>query len=1006
MPPVSLPSTFHNSFWTEDYRKGLEVLYAKLQQGIAENEEIVNFVKAFRGLQHESVAQGKAHQDLANDLQNQVAEPFEAWAYQHAERVLTSKKDILDGWVTGYETHIKDVNKVREVYLEKCRKADEAEDDAKFAPNENLAPDPDRLNPNRTIRRVPSVAERISQRLREVTSRSRDSSPSRHPPPMASPKNTLDSLAAEKAEAEKRLQGANEDGQSDGTITPKLDKGKGKEVTDSPNAMSPVDAPKQQEVLSVKIPPPVTVTTHIVLGGVSLPASDISALLFRAQNEMAVRTVKFTLLGEYEHCFSGEEFVDWLKVNVEGLHGNLDLATEAAKTLTEEYNALRRVGELGNKFDNSPSAYYQFRPKAFNLQATLQQSAAKQDSIDTLPSPIEKAVGAGIKRSNTMMNYLVKAVQGTSTPAGPDELPHVKARKEANAADVDYRKAVRQLDAHRCTVEENIEEVLKALQRWETERLKSVKTVLLQYQGIIASLHGSLASSHEKSTVLIASFNPESDVKALIENYRCGPFRPEPKMYESVTHETDASFGIDLRKWAGEGAFSPLKSVSSMEEIEAADRRVLPPVLTGMLDALRTRYQTLPDDKERRMVWIYEVPLASIHHLRATLNGLPFDMAVAPTIFEKYDPPVIASTVKLWLLELNPPVTGSDGWDDVKKLYPNVGANLSGDGDAVQANIEEELKNTLLKMPLAGLRVLDAVVSHLKMLVDTTTTDESNDVYTVKLALSMGRSIIRPKQESGLTVQANHAHLFFADLIRHHETVLPPTIERKKRENAQRAMPTRKRTKLVDARQMRRSIDASADPRKLLEAQFILNEEGAAKARAAPVPQPTPAPAPSAHPDAVDEPFVPPGPPPPIASQAGPATTATPASPTRNADMPLSNQPASLHRTTSSESHRVPIRGPRIQARGGPRPISTIGSPGGARPPPSVSSSPPARSGSLRKSSITSSGRAGSPGAESRIGARPRTPPDVKDYLPSKRGGRAAAGSFSRTRPMSPGTSN
>lgn len=66
MAVLSLPLTFTNSFWTQDYRKGLEVLYAKLEQvfislaklflrtsshlssykqGVAENDEIVTFVR-------------------------------------------------------------------------------------------------------------------------------------------------------------------------------------------------------------------------------------------------------------------------------------------------------------------------------------------------------------------------------------------------------------------------------------------------------------------------------------------------------------------------------------------------------------------------------------------------------------------------------------------------------------------------------------------------------------------------------------------------------------------------------------------------------------------------------------------------------------------------------------------------------------------------------------------------------------------------------------------------
>ena len=139
------------------------------------------------------------------------------------------------------------------------------------------------------------------------------------------------------------------DGKSDGTITPKLDKGKEREHA-SPE--------KIQTDL-----PALSVTTHLVLGGASVSAVDMSALLFRAQQEIGLRSVKVPVLGEYEHCFTGEEFVVWLKDNLDGLRGSLDNAVEAAKALTEEYNAVRKIGELGNKFEDSPNAFYQFRPK-------------------------------------------------------------------------------------------------------------------------------------------------------------------------------------------------------------------------------------------------------------------------------------------------------------------------------------------------------------------------------------------------------------------------------------------------------------------------------------------------------------------------------------------------------------------------------------------------------------------------------------------------------------------
>lgn len=89
---------------------------------------------------------------------------------------------------------------------------------------------------------------------------------------------------------------------------------------------------------------------------------------------------------------------------------------------------------------------------------------------------------------------------------------------------------------------------------------------------------------------------------------------------------------------------------------------------------------------------------------------MPIDAAV----FDKYDPPVIASLVKLWLLELNPPVTLWDGWEDVKNLYPAFGADVEDGAEDHDQHVEEGLRNLLIKLPVVALKVLSALVSHLK----------------------------------------------------------------------------------------------------------------------------------------------------------------------------------------------------------------------------------------------------------------------------------------------------
>ncbi len=76
----------------------------------------------------------------------------------------------------------------------------------------------------------------------------------------------------------------------------------------------------------------------------------------------------------------------------------------------------------------------------------------------------------------------------------------------------------------------------------------------------------------------------------LMERYRTGPFRPSPQVFESVDHERDVAFGIDLRQWAGEGGWNAIRAGEK-------DKPMIPSVLTSLLGALKEAYPSVVDDK-------------------------------------------------------------------------------------------------------------------------------------------------------------------------------------------------------------------------------------------------------------------------------------------------------------------------------------------------------------------------------------------------------------------------
>lgn len=178
-------------------------------------------------------------------------------------------------------------------------------------------------------------------------------------------------------------------------------------------------------------------------------------------------------------------------------------------------------------------------------------------------------------------------------------------------------------------------------------------------------------------------------------------------MYESVSHdESDVVFGIDLRKWAEGGWFS----LTGGEE----KKEILPPVFTYLLNGLTDAYGRLPNDIEKRKSWIYDVPLPSVHHLRESLNAVPPEQPIPSDIATRYEAPIIAAAIKLWALELDPPLALYEGWEDFRRLYPSVGSASVKETEETEEDRLRNVGNALQRLPRVHLHVIDGLIKHLR----------------------------------------------------------------------------------------------------------------------------------------------------------------------------------------------------------------------------------------------------------------------------------------------------
>jgi hypothetical protein len=112
----------------------------------------------------------------------------------------------------------------------------------------------------------------------------------------------------------------------------------------------------------------------------------------------------------------------------------------------------------------------------------------------------------------------------------------------------------------------------------------------------MARLPTRLADLVTPAELSVEAFNPEADIKALIEGNRTGGYRPRTHIYDSIESDIpDVNFGIDLRRWAGEHGWRSAMHAPKRE------KGAFPEVLQGLLTGLSSVYAGIPEEGELGM---------------------------------------------------------------------------------------------------------------------------------------------------------------------------------------------------------------------------------------------------------------------------------------------------------------------------------------------------------------------------------------------------------------------
>ena len=349
----------------------------------------------------------------------------------------------------------------------------------------------------------------------------------------------------------------------------------------------------------------------------------VKKILAHIMQSVKLGETKVPILGTYQNTTSGADLVEYFQKAMGAT--SVSYAERLGQDLIT-HGFLRLIGNVGNTFANSSKMNYQWKPKAFQWSGVpekkvpLNRTFSLASNSDSIDSPIGGSVTDYLAGWNPLNNQY------------PNETPSERLRREAIEADERYKQGVRKLDQIRCQLEEAIIEHLRYLERCELDRLKAIKTIILDFSGTISNVIPSLQSTVDKMMLYQETVQPLGDLRYLLENYRTGGFVPRVVVYENYYNSADEqTFGVDIEARA------------------RTDRKKVPAVITSILTFLDSRYPDLEGDEARRSVWLVDVPLHQTHRLRAVLNTGRVFSAEA---LEPFEVPIVASVLKLYLLEL------------------------------------------------------------------------------------------------------------------------------------------------------------------------------------------------------------------------------------------------------------------------------------------------------------------------------------------------------------------
>lgn len=510
--------------------------------------------------------------------------------------------------------------------------------------------------------------------------------------------------------------------------------------------------------------------SSVELAGRSYSPTALGELLKDILTEIPVGDYKVPIIGTYEHVSSGYEIALWARKRLN--FKNVGIAEKFGQGLIDN-GFLRPVGKVGQKkFVNSSSSYYQWQSKAmeYDPNAIVVEDYSTSSPISSSFS--QSANGGGTGAAAGLLSPPSTAISGYLSGFLNHGKEASQIQEEISEADERYQESILELDLLRCELEQTISDTLAFMEQCELDRLKAIKKVLSDFSSIVSGSMNATVNNSKKLELIKDTVNPTSDLSYMIQNYKTGTYCPRVVVYENFHNASKCqTFGVDL------------------------------PSVQFMVPTFLEYFKTQQEAPITAELWQEQVPLASIFQLRNQINnGQEFD---ASTILPSFPMPVVVSTLKEFLLELQDSVISFTMYDVFKSIYSTYYQKTSESEDNQRAMLnkrQEKLISSLRHLQRVHITTLESLINHFA---------ELSPIEA--LCKHIAPYLLRPRTITPTTMNDKFPAWLIQDLIQYKDTIFPSVY---------RGLTSTNRDRSVSASEANRKANMEAR-NKELEAQSV-----------------------------------------------------------------------------------------------------------------------------------------------------------------------------------------